>query len=144
MPTRNINAKGRRNGPTFVAFPHALLDSAAFKSLSPAAVKLLLDLASQYRGTNNGDLALTFSTMRGRGWRSTATLNRAKRELLDAGLIELTRQGGLAQGRRIPSLYALTWQPINECKDGNGRHKLDVSPTKVASGRWKTNARIKK
>lgn len=137
MPGRNVNNKGRRITGTFSALPHAVQDSDAYRSLSPSAVKLLMDILRDYNQKNNGDLAATFSRMKPRGWRSTATLDRAKKELLKAGLIELTRQGGLAQGRKVPNLYGLTWQPIDECRDGDGRHKLDVPPSKIPSSRWK-------
>lgn len=62
------------------------------------------------------------------GWRSRDTLERALHQLIDAGLIELTRQGGLNRC----SLYALTWHAIDECGG-----KLDVPATRVASGLWK-------
>ena len=48
--------------------------------------------------------------------------------LLETGMIELTRQGGL----HCASLYAVTWLPIDECGG-----KLDVNATAVASGLWK-------
>jgi hypothetical protein len=67
--------------------------------------------------------------MEKRGWKSRDTLGRALAELLHFGMIEKTRQGGLNRC----GLYALTWQPINDC-----RGKLDVSATVLASGLWKT------
>lgn len=137
---RTVNAKGRRKRATFTALPHAVQDSAAFRSLSAAAVKLLIDILRGYNGRNNGNLACTYSQLRQRGWRSTATLSRAKDELLASGLIEQTRQGGLAQGRRIPSLFGVTWLAIDEVLDKRGRNALDVQPTRVPSGRWKDRA----
>jgi hypothetical protein len=62
-----------------------------------------------------------------RTWRSKDTLHRALTELSCAGIIELTRQGGL----NGPSLYACTWVPIDQRKAG-----LDVSATRVAFGKW--------
>lgn len=137
MASKNVNAKGRRINGTFSALPHAVQDSPAFRHLSPAAVKLLIDILRQYNSKNNGDLNCAFSEMRDRGWRSTATLNRAKQELIQAGLLQVTRQGGLSQGRRVCSLFALTWHPVHECRDEHGRHKLDVKPTKIPSALWK-------
>ena len=51
--------KGNRIGEGFVALPYSVLNSPLFTSLSPHALKLMLDLAAQYRGDNNGDLALS-------------------------------------------------------------------------------------
>ncbi|HIJ22766.1 MAG: hypothetical protein HON68_02695 [Gammaproteobacteria bacterium] len=120
--------KGRRSGSSFVAMPHALLNSENFSRLTPAGVKLLMDIASQYKGKNNGDLCTTISVMKERGWKSASTLDERISELLHYGFITKTRQGG----RNQCSLYALTWQPINEC---NG--KLDIPEAKVAPGQWK-------
>lgn len=120
--------KGRRESGSFLALPHDCLNHENFFKLSPHSVKLLVDLATQYKGSNNGDLCLTWSMMEKRGWRSQSTLDKSRRELLHFGWIELTRQGG----RNQPSLYAITWQSIDECKG-----KLDVTETRVASGKWK-------
>lgn len=121
--------KGRREGGTFLSFPHAVMDSPNWRHCSATAIKLLCDLTRQYNGRNNGDLCATLSVLRPRGWKSPETLANAHRELEHYGLIILTRQGGLFIG---PSLYALSWQSIDECQG-----KLDVSATKVAPGTWK-------
>lgn len=90
-------------------------------------MKLLVDAAKQYNGSNNGDLHAAWSILSGQGWRSKGTLSRAIKELIDKGFIELTRQGG----KNRCSLYAITWKPIDECKG-----KLDVKETRVASNLW--------
>lgn len=114
----------------FAALPHAVLESPGFISLSPYAVKLLVDLMLQYRGKNNGDLTMAWSVMAARGWRSKASLYNARKELLEAGFILLTRQGG----KRVPSLYAITWQPVDACGG-----KLDVA-TQTSSSSWENDA----
>lgn len=125
---RRLKAKGRKVEGPFLAMPRAVLDSPAFLSLSLKSRALLLDLGVQYRGNNNGDLSAPWSYLRKRGWKSRQTIERAIKELLDVGLIEKTRQGGL----HWPNLYALGWQPIDECGG-----KLEVLPTAVAPGRWR-------
>lgn len=130
MRSKRERVKGRKESGSFVAIPHDCLNHENFISLSANAVKLLLDLFSQYRGLNNGDLCLTWSMMKKRGWRSEWTLNKSKRELLHYGWIMLTRQGG----RNRASLYGITWKSIDEC---NG--KLDFKPTNTAPGYWKSN-----
>ena len=113
-------ASERRDGGAFVAVPLAVLNSRAYLDASPYARMLLIDLMSQYRGTNNGDLCAPWRLMRPRGWRSPVTLNKAKRDLLDLGLIVETRKG--ARPNKA-SLYALTWHALDECGG-----KLDMSP----------------
>ena len=123
--------KGRQTTKSFVMFPHDVMEHETFKLLSSRATKLLMDIASQYRGNNNGDLCAPLSIMKERGWKSSDQLNRAKKELVRSGLVVVSRQGGLNKA----SLYALTWFPIHECKD-----KLDIQPTIRAPNNWKTSA----
>ena len=120
---------GRVESGGYFKLPHAVMESANYRALSPHARMLLNDLGLQFRGANNGDLSAAWKIMQPRGWRSRDTLGRALAELLHYGLIEKTRQGGLNHC----SLYALTWLAIDEC-----RNKLDVSATRVASGLWKS------
>lgn len=121
------NSGGRMTPGTFSVIPHYVIDSHNWRSCSGSALKLLLELIRQYRGRNNGDLCAAWTTMAKRGWRSKETLHMALLELRHYGLIELTRQGGLHR----PSLYALTWRPIDDCKG-----KLDCRPTAIASAAW--------
>lgn len=92
-------------------------------------MKLLVDVASQFNGKNNGDLTAAWSVMRDRGWKSPGTLHKALRALLNAGLIQETRSGG----RHRCTLYAVTWRGIDECKG-----KLDVNPTVTPSNRFQS------
>ena len=96
--------------------------------LSPRATKLLLDVLTQYHGTNNGNLEATFNTMQERGWRSKSQLAKGISELCDTGFFRQTRQGGL----HGCSLYAVTFFAIDEC---GGAH--DEQATRTAPGDWK-------
>lgn len=119
---------GRNDSGSFLALPHAVLESPNYPLLSAHAVKLLCDMGAQFKGKNNGDLSATWSLMNKRGWKSRDTLDRALSELLHFGLIERTRQGGMHQC----SLFALTWRAIDDCKG-----KLDRPPSRTPSGRWR-------
>ena len=103
--------KGNPIGETYLAVPISVLNSPLFLALTPFAVKLLLDVGEQYRGHNNGDLAMAWKLMKPRGWRSEATLHKAKRELLDAGFLYETRMG---RRPNVCSLFALTWRPLDK------------------------------
>ncbi len=105
--------KGSKYTEPFVGFVRSVFDSPAFPALSPHACKLLLELAGQYRGDNNGDLTVAWSLMHKRGWRSRSTLWRCKAELIEAGFIYVTRKG------HMPStceLLALTWFALDVSK----------------------------
>lgn len=112
-------AKGRRTCRTFTQLPHDVIDHEDFINLSHRATRLLLDLARQYNGYNNGDLCATFSMMKKRGWTSNDQRNKALKELVEKDFIRLTRQGG----KNSCNLFAvtwlpvdITWLPINKCK----------------------------
>ena len=115
---------GKEGQSGFLHLPHYVTNSDAYRSMNGWGVKMLVDIASQFKGKNNGDFCATWSVMQCRGWKSKGTVDRAVKALLEVGLIEQTRQGG----RNRCSLYGVTWRPIDECKG-----KLDVKPTKGPS-----------
>lgn len=127
-PRDRAKHKGRRPVGSFFRLPTEVLNSPAFLSLTFKGRALLLDLGARFNGHNNGDLAMPWSWMRPRGWKSKETLRRAMLELIEVGMIELTRQGGL----HAPSLFAFTWIEIHDCGG-----KLDVPSTAVPSGKWR-------
>jgi hypothetical protein len=129
MPAKTaFKAKGRANGQSFVAIPHACLLHPNYTRLSAQARMLLLDLLVQFKGKNNGDLSMAWSYMITRGWTDKRMLDRSRRELLHYGWVVLTRQGS----KRVPSLYAITWRPIDPCGG-----KLDHGATSIAPSTWK-------
>ena len=97
------------------------LRSKACAELSPLAAKLLLDVLALLgpNATRNGDISLAPKVMAVRGWSSRSSLGAAVQELLQFGLLVLTRQGS----RMDCNLYACTLYPL-DCDLG----KLDVKP----------------
>lgn len=120
--------KGRKESGRFVAIPHAVMVCENWHRCSGTGIKLLLALAKQFNGNNNGDLCAARSVLGSEGWTSAGVLNDGLRELEHYGLIEKTRQGGMHRA----SLYALTWKPIDYCGG-----KLDGPATKVPSGAYR-------
>lgn len=130
MASKNWERKNnRKQKGQYFALPHAVMTSENYVRLSSHAVKLLNDLGLQYNGKNNGDLCATWSMMQQRGWKSTATLYKAVKELLDYGFIIVSRYGG----RHRATLYALTWNNVDECKG-----KLEINSTVAPLGYWMT------
>lgn len=99
-----------RDGQRFVALPNVLLASPAYLSLSFSARALLVDMAFQYSGSNNGKLVVCDKAMKPRGWSSGTTIHKAKRELLEAGFLCETRKG---HKPNKASWFALTWQTLD-------------------------------
>ena len=127
MVSKRERTKGRRGKGSYLGLPKQVIKSDAYNQLGAWSVKLLVDVAKQYNGFNNGDLSAVWSNFKEQGWHSKGTLSRAIKELIDKGFIELTRQGG----KNRCCLYAVTWELIDECKG-----KLDVRETRVASNLW--------
>lgn len=128
-------SNNRKFSGGFAALPYHIFRAncttrkpAAVSSLSHSAFHLLINLASQLNGKNNGDLSAAPKIMALYGWSSKGTLATALAELRERGFIELTRQGG----RNKCNLYAVTWLAIDECKG-----KLDIGETRVPSNLWK-------
>lgn len=120
---------------SYSAMPHHIFrPNFTTKTPAPAAVlshkaaHLLDNLAAQFNGKNNGDLSAAPKIMKLFGWKSRGSIDEALTENLAYGFIQQTRQGG----RNQCSLYAITWQPIDECGG-----KLDVKSAAVASNLWK-------
>lgn len=131
--SRFKNARDKCDGGAFIKLPLSVLSGAAFIGLSAHARMLLFDLAAQYRGNNNGDLCMAFKLMKPRGWKSEPTLNKAKRELLEAGLIVEARKG--ARPNKC-ALIALTWYALDDCGG-----KLDINARSFPRGAYKLKDR---
>jgi hypothetical protein len=91
--------------------PVEVLESEACRTLPGTVFKVMVVLAAQFHGSNNGSLTLPLSAARRFGVRSNDTLKRALQTLCERGLIELTHQGGLPPYGC--SKYALAWRDIN-------------------------------
>ncbi|NEX60629.1 hypothetical protein [Noviherbaspirillum galbum] len=115
----------------FLLMPHRVLHSPQYHALPGNAVKLLLDIAAQYNGKNNGDLSIAWKIMQPKGWKSEATLNKAKKELLASGFIAETRKGRLPN---LCSLYGITWQPLDHDP------KYDIGPLGFPMYAWETTS----
>ncbi|MBL8310451.1 MAG: hypothetical protein JNL19_08525 [Burkholderiales bacterium] len=121
-------AADKRDKGAFRQVPISVLDGRAYLDCSPHARMLFFDMLTQYRGANNGDLSIAWKLMKPRGWRSEATLHKAKRELIEAGLIVETRMG--ARPNRC-SLYALTCFRLDESP------KLEMTSKSFPFGAYK-------
>lgn len=121
---KSKKAGASRHSGGFAGIPRVVLETKDFLGASLSAKTLLLCLACQYRGGNNGDLSLPHGLAKQWGVGSKSTLVKALRELEAANLILRTREGRFLNPGGCCALYALTWEPIDECKG-----KLDVSPT---------------
>jgi hypothetical protein len=108
MARRKDRVPEKVNG-LFIAFPHAVFDSESFIGASDKSKALLLALARQLNGRNNGHLQLTTKWLRDKGFKCQSSNIKARKELIERGLIVHTKQGGLNMGA---DLFAVTWVDI--------------------------------
>jgi hypothetical protein len=87
-----------------------VVDSNAFRNLRYPAKALLIDIARQFRGDNNGRLIATAAYLAPRGWTSDGVIARALKELLNANLLYRTVLG---HRPNKASWFALTWYALD-------------------------------
>jgi hypothetical protein len=108
---------GVERGERYALLPREVLESAAWNALLDWARVGLFGIAVQYNGWNNGCLALPFSQAKLVGIHHQWKLYAGFRVLSECGLVVCTRRGRLEAGKKLPSLYAVTWQCINGARD---------------------------
>ncbi len=103
-------SKDKRDGDRYMALPHVVIDSPVYRNLSHPARSLLIDIARQYTGTNNGKLVACAKYLRPLGWKSNDTVTRALVELKEAELLIETRLG-MRPNRA--AWFALGWYALD-------------------------------
>jgi len=98
------------DGSRFLAVPHQVLQSEAYLSLSHPAKVLLIEIAMQFAGNNNGQLRAGRKFLASRGWSSNDTITNARNQLMDRDLIFQTVIG---HRPNKASWFAVTWYPID-------------------------------
>jgi len=117
--SKRVKQTGRGKTHSFIQMPHYMLRSPQFYAVRKAH-SLLMFMASQYTGSNNGDLSATKEMVRELGVCTPSKLHDLLEMLQDAGFIVKTRHGI----KKLCNLYALTWYPIDACP-GRG---LEIAP----------------
>jgi len=103
----SIAKRGRnRNHKSFVMLPRKMLRSEIWKDLNPASKLFYIHLKGKYNGSNNGEIRLHYSELKGvKGISSPSTINKAIKELEEKGWIERKEPGGLY---RRPNKFLFT------------------------------------
>lgn len=89
---------------------------------------MLIDIARQYTGSNNGRLVACTKYLKPMGWKSNDTVSRALVELKEASLLIETRMG-MRPNRA--TWFALGWYALD---DGKG---MDIDPKTYRTGQYK-------
>lgn len=89
---------------------HRTMDSPAYLALSAQGIAMLNEFARLYNGHNNGSLIGSMNHFASRGWNSRDMVQKARRELLNAGFLFQTVQG---HKPNKASMFALTFHPLD-------------------------------
>ena len=119
----------KRDGKRFVALPEVVLESPGYRQAGYPARALLIDIAMQYTGHNNGKLIACAKYLAPKGWTSNNTVLRAVRELQACGLLIETRKG--ARPNKA-AWFALSWLDLDQ---GQG---LDIEAKLYRRGGYMT------
>lgn len=97
---KNIKKKGKkRSSPGFVQVWDKLIDSEAWKELSCYARTVYIEIRHKYNGSNNGNLSYTYRE--GIRIMTRNRFSKALKELVNNGLIDIIRSGGLYRKNNI-------------------------------------------
>jgi hypothetical protein len=134
---RSSKARGRSKlglirGNRYSVISEEAIVSAAYGALPDYARVVLVALSVGRTNYNNGTLSLTFPDAKERGvshpWKLYAGL-----KLLElTGLIVCTRQGHIADGGKVCSLFGVTWEPIII----SDKYDAGIGGSLIASHAW--------
>lgn len=107
---RKHDAKGRSKGSlgSFVALQHYLLDSPAYRSLTPPVRCAYLEVAYLFNGSNNGRLAISSRRLAERLGVHKSTAGRALNVLTERGFIEVVVPSSFGCKLNRAAIYRLT------------------------------------
>ena len=106
------NHRRKRGGGRFARLPVVVLEHMAVTTLTHAAFRVLVLLAAQFNGFNNGALGITAKQATNAGIGSDKTLYRSLQELELRQLVELSYPASRVPPR--PTMWSLTWLPLND------------------------------
>jgi hypothetical protein len=109
---------GVERGERYALILEEVMNSAAYSAQPDFAKVVLFAVAARFNGYNNGNISLPIGEARKLGIASPWKLYAGLNLLRQAGLIQRTRQGYLAAGKKLCGLYALTWRGISEAPQG--------------------------
>ena len=115
--------KGRQKGHNFVMLRHDIMDSPAWKFLSPNARCVWLEIMRRYNGNNNGNIALSCREAAELCNISKNTAARAFQELQDTGFIKIGTFAGFKNKHRVSTRWVVTHErcdnkpPTNEWRN---------------------------
>jgi hypothetical protein len=116
MASHNQTGRSKKHTGGFVSLPYSVMESAGYRSASPVARAVLIEFIRIHNGKNNGFLALSSRRIADRINASKDTASRAIRELINRGLLRLTKASSFSQ-KRLAAEYRLTHLQCNKTNE---------------------------
>lgn len=142
------NATGRSMTSRFARLDHSFLESPAYRSLSPNARAVLVELTRMDNGSNNGALWLSVRDAAAlMGVSNTKTASAALRELQDMGFIVMTKDAHFrvkAADTSRARCWRLTWLAIPKRQGPTNDYQTREPTTKLARKRMDSGLRALK
>lgn len=110
-PTHNATGRNRFDSK-HVRLDEYLLDSDAYRSLSPYARSLLVEFKRRYNGRNNGEIHMSVREAAGLLNCSDKTAGKALADLKDRGFVRIKTQGSFGRKVRHATEWTLTEHPL--------------------------------
>src|SRR3954465_8509527 len=104
--------RGYARRDRFIALRFWMLESPAWKALSPNGTKVLLDLWKRHNGSNNGEVVYSAREAGDALSASKSTGARALNELVRLGFVRITRESAFRLKTAEAREYAITAEPI--------------------------------
>lgn len=128
MP-RKHNSKGRSKGDgRFVALPHFMLETPAWRSLPVYERAAFIEVAQLYDGANNGYLDMGVRRLAERLGISENKANWSLQELVRRGFLEVAEASAFNRKDRKATAFRLTFKPCDRTKQPPSRACLLWTP----------------
>lgn len=125
--------KARKGVRSYSQLYDDMSKSKAFRRLSGSELKVLMYLISEYNGSNNGYLELSYEQAKDELGLTNTTFSTALKGLINKGFVLVAVRGG----KNTRSRYAVTCYPVDDVRNADGvkLHSLPVSP--AATNDWR-------
>ena len=138
--------KGFRRDGHFIRIHDEIMESAAYRDLSPVARALLFELCRLFKGHNNGDIFLSEEDAQIVVGKARNTIRKAFKDLESHGFLILTEQARYTQGRAYA--YEITFYankghiPCDRWRDWNPDTPLAVRRRQSKAELRKSRAKL--
>lgn len=131
MPRKHTNKGRSKTEGRFIALPHFLLETPAWRSLNVYGRAAYLEVAQLYKGDNNGFLDMAVRRLGERMGVGKNTANKALSDLVERGLIEPAEASGFSRKDRKSTSWRLTHVRCDRTHQPGSRAYLTWRPAPV-------------